>query len=70
MTTKETKETQEREFDLRLIERKLRVGKLDPKEYEAYLKRLPNDEERGEYIEVYEEPSAEADAKAGKLTFT
>jgi hypothetical protein len=65
-----TKETNAGIFDVRLTERLIRLGKLDTKEHEAYLKRLPNDEERAEYIEVYEEPAAVPPSDAETLTFT
>ena len=71
MSTKETTDKAELRFDLRLVEYLTRVGKLDPKEYEAYLKRLPNDEERAEYVEVYEEHAvATKPADDETLTFT
>ena len=71
MSTKETKEREELHFDVRLIEYQKRVGKLDPKEYEAYLKHLPDDEERATYIEVFEEPATdEASSTPEALTFT
>ena len=66
-----TKEINEKNTDVRLTERLLRLGKLDRAEYEARLKRLPNDEERAEYIEVYEEPAADnAASDEDTLTFT
>ena len=54
-----TKKQDEKQYDLRVIERRLSRGQLDPKEYEAYLKSLPDDTAAVEYIEVFEEPPAE-----------
>jgi hypothetical protein len=71
MATKEEKAWDAMRFDVRLTERALRSGKLDPKDYEANLKKLPDDEARAEYIEVYEEPPAEEVAPSPEaLTFT
>jgi hypothetical protein len=70
MAPKETTTPLNPQTDVRLIERALRTGRLDRKEYEALLKRLPDDEGRGEYIEVYEEPAAESPEDAETLTFT
>lgn len=66
MTTK-TRKTEEQMFDLRILEHKLRRRELDPVEYEAFLKNLSDDESRGEYMEVFEEPKEELDEG---LTFT
>lgn len=49
------KENKEPLYDTRLIERNLRKGRLDPKDYEAYLKKLPDDSNRCEYMEITEE---------------
>lgn len=66
-----TKESNEMKYDVRTIERRLRKGELDAKEYEAFLKHLPNDEARVTYIEVYEEaPADEPTPHAEELTFT
>ncbi|MFH0799702.1 MAG: hypothetical protein V2A66_05930 [Pseudomonadota bacterium] len=59
MTAKTQQETEALQYDLRVIEHRTRKGELDPKEYEAYLKKLPDDEANAEYIEVYEEISVE-----------
>lgn len=56
---KENKMTDEMKFDLRVIERKIGKGEIDSKEYEAFLKKLPNDEAHAEYIDVFEETSGE-----------
>ena len=70
MSTKEHKEQEELHLDVRLIGHSLRTGKLSPKEYTEHLKRLPNNEERAEYIEVYTEPTPEDAPSPEKLTFT
>ena len=54
-----SKKVDEHQFDLRVVERRLAKGQLDPKEYDAFLKSLPDDEANGEWIEVYEEPPAD-----------
>lgn len=45
-------------FDLRLVPRFLREGKLKQKDFEAYLKKLPDESENVEYINL-EEPVEE-----------
>jgi hypothetical protein len=66
-----TKKTDERQFDLRIVERRLAKGQLDPKEFESYLKNLPDEEPNADYIEVYEEPPAEElTPHIDELTFT
>jgi len=71
MTTREQKFPEERKFDLRMLERRLSKGELDAKEYEAFLKKLPNDETNAEYIDVCEETSEdEPTPHADDLTFT
>lgn len=66
-----TKNPDAKQFDLRVIERRLAKGQTDPKEYEAYLKGLPDDEAKATWIEVYEEPPLEElTPHADELTFT
>lgn len=66
-----SKTQDEKQFDLRVVEWRMGHGQLDPKEYEAHLKGLPDDEARAEWIEVYEEPPAdELTPHADELTFT
>jgi hypothetical protein len=55
-------------FDLRTLEHMLRSGKIEKKEYDSYLKKLPNSESNAEYIEIEEEQSTGDEASSG-LTF-
>jgi hypothetical protein len=55
-------------FDLRTLEHMLRSGTITKKDYEAYLKKLPNSESNAEYVEIEEEQSTGDEASAG-LTF-
>lgn len=66
------KEKDEMLFDLRILELNLREGKFKPKDYESYLKSLPNNESNAEYIEVFEEEtSSTADTMPeGQLAFS
>ena len=50
-----SKTSNEREFDLRLIERNLRLGKADAKAYQDYLKTLPDSSANVQHVEVFEE---------------
>lgn len=68
MATKDPKDFQTIKYDTRLAERFLRDGRLDRKEYEAWLKKLPDEEGSYEYIEV--EEGNPSDGKSGALTFT
>jgi len=52
------KNLNECEFDLRLIERKVRMGKTDAKSYQDYLKSLPDSATQLEYIQVFEDKDA------------
>ena len=67
-----TKEKDETLFDLRTLRLNLREGKLKSKDYESYLKSLPNSESNAEYIEVYEEEVAhdEPTQPEGSLAFS
>lgn len=58
MPTKTIKED-EQKFDLRVIEQRLRTGEIDQKEYEEFLKKLPDDAKNVDYVEVFEEPTTE-----------
>lgn len=70
MSRKELMESKEVKFDVRLIERELREGKISRKDYEAYLNGLADDESRGTLIEIPREGDEEpAQAEEG-LTFT
>ncbi len=64
-------------FDKRLTKQALRRGLLDQKEYEAHLKKLPDDDPKAEYIEIVDETTADVDSENGadrdteeNLTFT
>lgn len=66
-----SKHQDEKQYDLRVVERRLRHGQLDSKEYEAYLKALPDDEAKADWVEVYEEPPLEElTPHIDELTFT
>ncbi len=51
-----TKAREEQTYDLRTLEHLIRKGTVDPKDYQAFLKTLPDSALQAEYIEVYEEP--------------
>jgi hypothetical protein len=64
-------------FDTRIVERNVRLGIVDEKQYEEHLKNLADDENNAEYIEIVDETTADADADAEenadtpeRLTFT
>ena len=64
-------------FDKRLTKQALRRGLIDRKEYEAHLKKLPDDEAKGELVEIVDETTADVDSENGadrdseeNLTFT
>ena len=54
-------------YELRTLEQLLRSGTITKKEYESYLKSLPDSESNAEYIEITDEKSAEDDQSG--LTF-
>jgi len=65
------------QYDTRILELNLRKGLIDLKEYEAYLKKLSDDENNAEYIEIVDETTADTDAGSEggpdnpeQLTFT
>ncbi len=65
------------QYDTRILEQNLRKGLIDLKEYEAYLKKLSDDENNAEYIEIVDETTADTDAGSEEepknpeqLTFT
>lgn len=62
---------EEQMYDLRTLEHLIRKGAVSPKDYQAYLKTLPNSESNAEYIEIKEEPASSSDPTMpeGKLTF-
>ncbi len=42
----------EKNFDVRLIERRIHKGDIKQSEYEKHLKALPDDEENGEWVSL------------------
>ncbi len=66
-----TKVREDEMYDLRTLEQLVRRGVVSPKDYQAYLKTLPNSEPNADYIEVFEEPASPSDPTVpeGKLTF-
>ena len=57
-------------FDYRLLEQRVRAGKVDKKDYQAFIKSLPDSESNADFIEVYEEEVQEpADLDSLSLTF-
>ncbi len=71
MTTKAQKPGEGLMYDTRLLERNLRLGRLDTAEYEAFLKKLPDDEAKGEYMEFKDESVQDPPTPtADQLTFT
>lgn len=66
-----TKPKDEQVYDLRTLEQLIREGTIDPKNYQSYLKTIPDCSSNADYVEVYEEPAAtdEITAPEGGLTF-
>lgn len=63
--------TNEKLFDVRLIQRNMRSGSMQKKDLEAHLKSLPDDENNAEYIEIAEETTLDETQSANiGLTFT
>lgn len=44
-------------YDYRIIDYLIRSGNVSQKDYDAFLKSLPDSENNASYIEVYEEPN-------------
>jgi len=42
----------EKNFDVRLIERRIHKGDIKQSEYEKHLKALPDDEENGQWVDL------------------
>lgn len=59
-------------YDQRLVEFHLRSGTLNKKDYEQYLKKLPDSESVAEYIEPFQEEEGPSSAGSARslLTFT
>ena len=66
------KATEDKLYDLRTLELFMRQGLIKPKDYESFLKSLPNSESNAEYIDVYEEPVSTTDPThpEGSLAFS
>lgn len=66
-----TKISEEEMYDVRTLEHYINKGQMNRKDYQTYLKSLPNSESNAEYIEIIEEPASPADPTVpeGKLTF-
>lgn len=67
-----TKPKDEQLYDLRTLEQFLRSGKISQKDYESFMKSLPNSEANADYMEVYEEPVSSTDPTQpeGSLAFS
>lgn len=50
-----SKKLDEAVFDNRIVNRSISRGQLDPKEYEAFLKSLPDESKNAGTIKVFEE---------------
>lgn len=57
-----TKPKDEQVYDLRTLEQLIREGAVDPKEYQSYLKTIPDCSSNADYVDVYEEPVASDDS--------
>ena len=44
------------QYDYRIVDYLIRAGIVSKKDYEAFLKSLPDSDNNAAYIEVYEEP--------------
>ena len=66
------KERDETLFDTRTLELNLREGKINSKDYDSFLKSLPNSESNAEYFEITEEEtsSSEDTMPEGQLVFS
>ncbi len=57
-------------YDMRLLEYRFRKGVISKKDYDQFLKSLPDSADNVEYVEVFEEKPAEENADSGSfLTF-
>ena len=45
------------QYDYRIVDYLIRAGTMNRKDYDSFLKSLPDDENNASYIEVYEEPN-------------
>ncbi len=58
------KKKEELDYDVRIVDRSIREGLVSKKEYDKYLQRLPDVEEKGEplvFEDEIESPEAEVD---------
>lgn len=55
------KETEEKTFDTRLVERNIYKGRLSPKDYDKYIKGLDDSAENAEEIDLSEKEEAESE---------
>ena len=51
------------QYDYRVVQYLIRDGIVSQKDYDAFLKSLPDSESNAEYIEVFEEPGLLEDAQ-------
>lgn len=65
-----TKAREEEIYDLRTLEQFIRKGSINPKDYQAYLKSLPNSESNAEYVETYEEPVSKTEPTQPESSLT
>lgn len=61
---------EELRYDIRLVERYLREGKVGRKDFESYIKKLPDDAARSEEIKVSLESEDGPTPHMEGLTFT
>lgn len=59
-------------YDIRLVARNLRTKQLEKNDYEAFLKKLPDEASKCVEVDLYEEPRAEEPTPhvSDDLTFT
>ena len=63
-----TKNKEELDYDVRIVDRNIREGKVAKKDYDKYLKDLPDSEEKGEPLVFEDELEEEAQAEASEET--
>ena len=60
-----SKSKEELDYDVRIIDRNIREGAVSKKDYDKYIKSLPDVEEKGEPL-VFEDEIAEEEAQLGQ----
>ena len=65
-----TKAKEDQTYDLRTLEQFIRDGAVNSKDYQSYLKSLPNSESNADYVEVYEEPVSTTDPTQPESSLT